>query len=140
MSGSFPSLKLLVVDDSLLLREKLCFSLGCIEGIVIAGKAASVSSGIEAFRAIQPDVVILDLQIPGGTGIDVLEVIMRERPETRVAVYTNHPLPQLRAKCEAIGAEWFFDKTQDSKKLRRMLQELASARRDKAGRTNDKRT
>jgi DNA-binding NarL/FixJ family response regulator len=127
MAHSGHTLKVLVIDDSFILRERLCWCLGSIEGVNIAGKANSVPTGIEAFRSVQPDVVILDLQMPGGSGIEVLEVIKSERPATKVIIFTNYPLPQLQKKCEEVGAEWFLDKTHDLTKLRTLLKELVSA-------------
>jgi DNA-binding NarL/FixJ family response regulator len=121
-------LKVLIVDDSLLLRERLCCSLERIDGIEVAGKACDVQGGIEAFRRLQPDVVVLDLQMPGGTGIDVLEVIKRENPATKVLILTNHPHPQLHTKCQDAGAEWFFDKTEESGRVGEVLTGLVKER------------
>jgi DNA-binding NarL/FixJ family response regulator len=116
--------RVLIVDDSLLLRERLCCRLGSIEGIEIAGKACDVPGGIETFRRVEPDVVVLDLLMPGGSGIDVLEAIKRERPATIVVILTNHPLPQLRKKSQQAGAEYFFDKTQEFGKVADVLREV----------------
>jgi DNA-binding NarL/FixJ family response regulator len=120
--------RVLIVDDSLLLRERLCCRLGSIEGIEIAGKACDVPGGIETFRRVEPDVVVLDLLMPGGSGIDVLEAIKRERPATIVVILTNHPLPQLRKKSQQAGAEYFFDKTQEFGKVANVLREVVKNR------------
>jgi DNA-binding NarL/FixJ family response regulator len=120
--------RVLIVDDSLLLRERLCCRLGSIEGIEIAGKASDVPGGIEAFRKVEPDVVVLDLLMPGGSGIDVLEAIKRERPSTIVVILTNHPLPQLMKKSREAGAEYFFDKTQEFGKVAQVLREVVKNR------------
>ena len=120
--------RVLIVDDSLLLRERLCCRLGSIEGIEIAGKACDVPEGIETFRRVHPDVVVLDLLMPGGSGIDVLEAIKRERPATIVVILTNHPLPQLRKKSQQSGAEYFFDKTQEFGKVADVLREVVKKR------------
>jgi DNA-binding NarL/FixJ family response regulator len=120
--------RVLIVDDSLLLRERLCCRLGSIEGIEIAGKACDVPGGIETFRRVEPDVVVLDLLMPGGSGLDVLEAIKRERRATIVVILTNHPLPQLRKKCQQAGAEYFFDKTQEFGKVAEVLREVVKNR------------
>jgi DNA-binding NarL/FixJ family response regulator len=120
--------RVLIVDDSLILRERLCCRLGGIEGVEIAGKACDVPGGIETFRRIMPDVVVLDLLMPGGSGIDVLEAIKRERPATIVMILTNHPLPQLRKKSQEAGAEYFFDKTQEFGKVADVLREVVRSR------------
>jgi DNA-binding NarL/FixJ family response regulator len=120
--------RVLIVDDSLLLRERLSCRLGNIEGIEIAGKACDVPGGIETFRRVNPDVVVLDLLMPGGSGIDVLETIKRERPATIVMILTNHPLPQLKKKSEEAGAEYFFDKTRDFGKMAEALRHVVHTR------------
>jgi DNA-binding NarL/FixJ family response regulator len=120
--------RVLIVDDSLLLRERLCCRLGSIEGIEIAGKACDVPGGIETFRRVNPDVVVLDLLMPGGSGIDVLEAIKRERPATIVVILTNHPLPQLRKRSQQAGAEYFFDKTQEFGKVAEVLRAVVKTR------------
>ena len=125
--------RVLIVDDSLILRERLCCRLGSIEGIEIAGRACDVPGGIETFRRVNPDVVVLDLLMPGGSGIDVLEAIKRERPSTIVVILTNHPLPQLMKKSREVGAEYFFDKTQEFGKVADVLREVVKNRQHTEG-------
>jgi two-component system response regulator DesR len=66
--------------------------------------------------------------MPGGCGLDVLDVIKRERPATRVIVLTNYPLPQFRKRSADAGAEWFFDKTQESKRVAEVLHDIVAER------------
>jgi DNA-binding NarL/FixJ family response regulator len=120
-------LNVLIIDDSLLLRKRMCCRMDRLPGVDVVGEAGNVPDGIAAFRALQPDVVVLDLEIPGGSGWDVLEVIKRERPATRVAIFTNYPLPQFRKKSAECGAEWFFDKTTESRQLEDLLKALAGS-------------
>jgi two-component system response regulator AlgR len=125
MDNSRRSLNVLIIDDSLLLRKRMCCRVDRIPGVDVVGEAGNVQDGIAAFRALLPDVVVLDLQMPGGSGWDVLETIKRERPATRVAIFTNYPLPHFRKKSVECGAEWFFDKTTESRQLEEVLKEAA---------------
>jgi DNA-binding NarL/FixJ family response regulator len=118
-------LNVLIIDDSLLLRKRMCCRVDRITGVHVVAEAGNVQDGIDAFRRFQPDVVVLDLQMPGGSGWDVLETIKKERPATRVAIFTNYPLPQFRKKSVECGAEWFFDKTTESRQLEDVLKEAA---------------
>ena len=71
MTGVTPPLRVLVVDDEHLAREELCFLLGQSGGVEIAGQA---SDGVQALRLcgeIQPDLLFLDVQMPGLTGFEV---------------------------------------------------------------------
>jgi DNA-binding NarL/FixJ family response regulator len=126
MTSPHAPLSVVIVDDSLLLRKRICCRARKIAGIDVVGEAGSVEEGITLFRTLQPDVVILDLQLPGGSGWDVLEVIKRERPATKVAIFTNYPLPQFKKKSVESGAEWFIDKTTEARQLEEILTELAS--------------
>ena len=121
-------IRVLIVDDSLLVRERLSCRLGKINGVDIAGKASDGPGAVDAFRKLLPDVVILDLQMPGGSGIDVLATIKRDRPGTQVIILTNYPLAQFREICRDCGAEYFFDKTCEFGKVSDVLKELAQRR------------
>ena len=69
MPNPTPHLKVLIVDDSLLVRERLGCRLGKVAGVDIVGKASDVPAAVVTFDRLQPDVVVLDLQMPGGNGI-----------------------------------------------------------------------
>ena len=94
MATSEP-LRTLVVDDEQLAREELCFLLGQVEAVEIVGQAAD---GIEALRLIEdqaPDVVLLDVQMPGLTGFEVARRILRAGLDTQlvfVTAYDRHAI------------------------------------------------
>jgi DNA-binding NarL/FixJ family response regulator len=104
-------MKILIVDDSAVVRERLVGMLSEIEGVEIAGEAENPQEAIEAIRRLKPDAVVLDIQMPGGNGIDVLEQIKKDSPAPMVIMLTNFPYPQYRKKCMEIGADFFFDKS-----------------------------
>jgi DNA-binding NarL/FixJ family response regulator len=68
--------------------------------------------------------VILDIRMPGGSGIDVLENIKKTNAAPVVIVLTNYPYPQYRKKCMALGAEYFFDKTTEFEKVTEVIENL----------------
>src|SRR5688500_7520710 len=90
-----PALRTIVVDDEQLAREELCFLLGQLEDIEVVGQAAN---GIEALRAIEetsPDLVMLDVQMPGLTGFEVARRLVRAGVETQfifVTAYDRHAI------------------------------------------------
>ena len=118
----------LIIDDAVQVRERLRARLERIKGVAVVGEASDVQEGIAASRTLKPDAVILDIQMPGGTGIDVLEDIKRTNPGTVVIMLTNYPLPQLRRRsCEA-GADFFFDKCCEFDRAIQALQQMCTAR------------
>ncbi len=83
-------IRALVVDDEQLAREELCFLLGDIAGLEIAGQAGN---GLEALKVIEeqaPDLVFLDVQMPGITGFEVARRILRAGVETQLVFVTAY--------------------------------------------------
>ena len=106
-----------IVDDSKALRARLVELLSGIEGVSIVGQARTAAEAIEGIRQLKPRVVILDIQMPGGSGLEVLKAVKGEADAPIVLILTNHPYEQYRTKCFALGADYFLDKTRDFDKL-----------------------
>ena len=100
-----------IADDSLVVREHLVTMLDELAGIVIVGQAETVADAISAIGKLQPDVVILDIHMPDGSGIDVLQTIKQDEPAPVVIVLTNYPYPAYRQKFLQAGADFFLDKS-----------------------------
>ncbi len=83
----------------------------------MAWQAQNASEAIAAFHQHKPEVAILDIQMPDGSGIDVLAHIKKESPRTTVIMLTNYPLPPLRKCCLKTGADYFFDKSTEFEKV-----------------------
>ncbi|MGA9119934.1 MAG: response regulator transcription factor [Bacteroidota bacterium] len=116
----------MIIDDAPLLRERLAKRIEAIEGIEVVGEADTVASSIDLFRKLRPTAVILDMQMPGGTGLEVLNIIKSERPKTIVLVLTNYPLPQLKKKSMDLGADYFFDKSTEFDRIVEVLKDGSS--------------
>ena len=68
--------------------------------------------------------VILDIRMPNGSGIDVLREIKKNEHAPIVIMITNYPYPQYQKKCEAAGADYFFDKATEIGKVTEVLEQL----------------
>jgi len=117
-------IKLLIADDSSLLQGYLVDTVRRFQEIRIVGHAEDVPQAVESVAKLRPDVVILDIQMPGGSGIDVLETIKKNKPSPIVIMFTNYPYPQYRKKCLAAGADFFFDKSLEFDALTDTLKSL----------------
>ena len=91
--------------------QRLVQALGEINGVEIVGRARTGAEALQALRDLRPEVVILDIRMPGGTGIDVLEGMRKEKLATITIVLTNFAFPQYRRRCLQMGARFFFDKS-----------------------------
>ena len=103
--------KVFIADDSRIVREHLVTMLDELAEVEIVGQAENVAEAISAIRKLQPDVVILDIRMPGGSGIEVLQAIKQDEKAPVVIILTNYPHPAYRKKCLRIGADFFLDKS-----------------------------
>ena len=100
-----------IADDSRIVRERLVTMLDELAGVEIVGQAENVAEAISAIRIVKPDVVILDIRMPGGSGIDVLQEIKQDEVAPMIIILTNYPYPAYRQKCLQAGADFFLDKS-----------------------------
>jgi len=118
-------MKVLIVDDSKTVCNGLQQMLNNIPGVDIVGQAHNAHDAIIAISESKPDVVILDIRLPGLSGIDVLVDIRAKNLSTRVIMLTNYPYSQYRKKCEELGADYFFDKVTEIEEISNVIKELA---------------
>ena len=104
-------IKVFIADDSRIVQEHLVTILDELAEVEIVGQAKTVAEAISAIVKLQPDVVILDIRMPDGSGIDVLQTIKQGEPAPAVIVLTNYPYPAYRQKCLQAGADFFLDKS-----------------------------
>ncbi|NUW35503.1 response regulator transcription factor [Nonomuraea sp. SMC257] len=83
-------IRLLIVDDHPVVREGLRGMLESDPGIEVVGEAASGAEAVVRALRLAPDVVLMDLRMPGGDGVGAIPGILTERPETRVIVLTTY--------------------------------------------------
>ena len=125
-------LKVLIVDDSISLRKRLSEMLSRVAGLDIIGEAGSVAQAHDAIRELRPDVVILDLQMGDGNGIEVLRETKRLYPSIRQVIFTNHPELQYRQRCLDLGADYFFCKSTDARSLIAVSETMVAATGNKS--------
>ena len=114
-------MRVFVVDDSPLVRERLVVLLSEVEGVEVVGVADNAEEGISSIKTLNPDVAILDIRMPAGSGILVLEAVKREEDPPFIIMLTNYPYPQYRKKCMDAGADCFFDKSSEFHKVTDVL-------------------
>jgi len=119
-------MRVLIVDDSDLIQRRLGAMLSEMEGIELVGEARDSLEATKLALDLKPDAVILDIRMPAGSGLDVLENIKRGTPASKVIMLTNYPYPQYRKKAEDAGVDFFFDKATEFDKVAEALEELGS--------------
>lgn len=126
-----------IADDSDPVRERLITLLSEIAGANVVGQARSAAEAIEGIRGLNPDLVILDIQMPGGSGIDVLKTIKQHARPPVVMMLTNHVYPQYRKKCMEWGADFFLDKSEEFERLTAICESLIRRHGAEAAPTGD---
>jgi len=117
-------MKVFIADDSPILRERLKTMLSDFPEVEISGQAKDTPEAIKSIKELKPDAVILDIRMPGGSGIEVLQSIKKDRPDIKVIVFTNYPYPQYRKKCMNLGADFFFAKATESEEVPKVIEQL----------------
>lgn len=113
-----------LADDSIVLRERVLEMLRDIPGVEVLGCAEDGLHAIDCIRELHPDAVILDIQLPRGTGLDILKNIRPAGGAPLMIIFTNFSYPQYRKRALESGAQYFFDKTTEFEKLRELFEQL----------------
>ncbi|MEZ4697980.1 MAG: response regulator transcription factor [Rhodothermales bacterium] len=123
---SFDTLRVLIADDSLMIRQQLQHLVSELSFAEIVDEAASADAAVAGAMAHDPDVVVLDIEMPGG-GITALRRIKERKPQMRVMMLTNHAGPYYEKVCRRAGADYFLDKTIEFDQVPTVLAGIAGA-------------
>lgn len=121
------SLKVFLVEDSPILVDRLRAMFASIEGVSQVGHAAGASNAVHRILAEQPDVVVLDIKLSQGTGFDVLRALHEQAPEISVFMLSNFATEPYRRLAAELGAQDFFDKTNELEAMRAAIAGRAAA-------------
>jgi DNA-binding NarL/FixJ family response regulator len=121
-------MQILIADNSELVRHKLAMLIEKIPGIELVAEASNVDQALESIDVLHPDLVIVDLHMPGG-GLHLIDTLGARRAHPTMLVLTNYPYPQYRERCLKAGAEYFFDKATEFEAVVRVLTDMAQAPR-----------
>jgi DNA-binding NarL/FixJ family response regulator len=120
------TLRVFAVDDSAILRQRLVEMLSELERVEVVGEAEGRDEAIAEITHLEPDVVILDIRLQQGNGIEVLTEIKKSKASPIVIMLTNYPHTQFREKCIQAGADYFFYKATEFSKVKEVVRDLAS--------------
>lgn len=108
------------------MRDRVVRALLACGPVDCLDQAESVASAIAAVERHEPEALILDLHLIGGTGFDVLRAIKPSRPQLRVAVLTSFASDQYRTACARAGADHVFDKLAEFDQLVELIRRWAT--------------
>ena len=117
-----------IVEDSAAIRARLAEMLSRMESVSVVGEADSAREAVAGILRARPDSVLLDLNLMGRTGIDVMKTVRPKAPEIVFVVLTNHAEPQYRRAATQAGASYFLDKSREFDRVREVIAEIAATR------------
>jgi len=103
-------LQVFLADDSALIRSRVTALLGAVHAVIV-GEAATPGAAIQGILASRPDVVVLDVQLEGGAGLEVLRAVRQTAPAIPFVVFTSHSGHEYRKRYLGEGACAFLDKS-----------------------------
>ncbi len=121
-------LQLLLVDDSEVVRMGLRALLNAAAGFTVIGEATDVKSAVEASKALRPDVILLDIHLPDGTGLDACRQILRQSPESRILVLTSEADERLVDQAIRAGAHGYLLKEINAQALVQAIRDVAEGK------------
>jgi two-component system chemotaxis response regulator CheY len=117
-------MKVLIVDDSLIIRKTILGYLENFEDIEVVGTPMDGHNALEIFREKRPDIVTLDITLPGIDGMDVLEEMMKINPNAKVVVITALKDKSTGLKAIRLGARGYIVKPFNLKKFTEVFNSL----------------
>lgn len=113
-----------IVEDAEIVRDALVSMLSEIPGIRIVGASAEEQDAITQIGVTCPDVVILDISLRQGSGIEVLRTVKKDNPAIKVMMLTNYTDEIYANRCMNAGADYFFDKSYQFMRVGAVLRQL----------------
>lgn len=120
-------MKIVVVEDSAIIRRHLIALLESLSSVEVVGEAESEHTALTMIPALQPDVVILDVNLSPGNGFNVLKELRASGNTAEIFVVTNQTHEQYRKQSMLLGANGFYDKSSGIENVLNRIKSLVDA-------------
>lgn len=124
-------MKVIIADDSKLIRDRITERVELIDTVNVVAQTTNSFETIEEIKKHKPDVLILDIRMPEGSGINVLKYIQKNKTRIVTIVVTNYPIIQYKNKCFELGADYFFSKASEFDEVFKLVDKLANSNEGK---------
>jgi DNA-binding NarL/FixJ family response regulator len=123
-----PRHRIFLVDDHPLVRESLAGLIAAESDLEVSGHAGDAESAMVALRAARPEVAVVDLSLPGGSGLDLLKTLQAELPEVRLLVLSMHEEAGTAERALQAGASGYIVKRESGSKVVEAIREIVAGR------------
>lgn len=122
-------IRVLIVDDHPVVRKGLRWGLQESSDIEVVDEAGDGDEALTKARALKPDIILLDISLPGKNGYEVLKQLRVEFPQTRVLILTTYPEKQYAVRCIRSGASGYLTKDSAPEELITAIRKIAQGRK-----------
>jgi DNA-binding NarL/FixJ family response regulator len=122
-------IRVFLCDDVAELRALMRFSLEEEPGLVVIGEAPDGLSGAEQIADLQPDVVLLDLSMPGLDGLEAIPRIKEVSPATGIVIFSGFSAERMSGPAIALGADRYVEKGEPVENVREIVRDVGASRR-----------
>jgi two-component system response regulator YesN len=122
-------MKILIADDSVLILERLQEMLSIFEQVEIVGSLKNGTETLEALRILKPDLVIVDIRMPGLNGLEVIREFRKENKTTKFIILTFFSSSYYQRLALEAGADYFFNKI-DFEEIPQVVAELLGEKKN----------
>ena len=122
-------IRIIVVDDHQLVRVGTSRLLDDVDGFQVVGQAASGEAAIDLVRDLKPDIVLMDLQMPGIGGLEATRRCLRVDPELKIVILTIHEQEPYPSNLLKIGAAGYLTKRADVDEMVRAIRKVVLGQR-----------
>ncbi len=123
------SIRVLIVDDHPIVRQGVRSLLANHSDIIVVGEADSAATLFALLNSVEPDVLLLDIRMPGQNGIEVTQRLKRERPEVKIIVLTTYDEDEFLFGALRAGAEGYLLKSASPETLAHAIRQVARGER-----------
>ena len=127
MQNTARVVRVVLVDHSAIVREHVAALLATLEGVEVVGQASDVATGKSLIQQLRPDVLVLDIGLPGESGINLLKAVRPEIASLVIIMFSMYSDPYCRRVCAEAGADYFFDKALEIEGLVEALRALVAS-------------
>jgi two-component system invasion response regulator UvrY len=120
---------ILIADDHTLVRETWSFILNTVEEFVVVGECGSGEEAVEKAKQLRPDVVIMDINLPGINGIEATQLIRKFSPASKILGVSLHTQPTYARKMIQKGASGYVTKNSSREEMFKAIVEVQQGRR-----------
>jgi CheY-like chemotaxis protein len=120
--------RILIADDHAMLRRGVRNTLQSQPEFEICGEAVDGQDAVEKVKQLQPDLVILDINMPSLNGLVAIRQILRHQPQTKVVIFSVHNSDQTMQEARSAGAHGFISKGKDGAELLRVVREVLNGK------------